>query len=172
MAKLYILCGYPFAGKSTIAKALINKYGFVRVAIDDIKKEQGIVDNVSEEITAEELQGVYDIYQDRIVNNLKSGKSVITDTVAHTRESRDGLRKIAKENNAETVILYVNTPLDIVKERWMKNRNTQERNDVLDKDFNSVVNNFEVPGNDENVKIVSNAMPIEEIYKLIHLVDV
>lgn len=172
MATLYILCGYPFAGKSTIARALIKKYGFVRVAIDDIKRKQGIGNDIDKEIAPEELQKTYDIYHDRIMSNLKLGKSVITDTVAHTRESRDGLRKIAKENNAETVILYVNTPLNKVKKRWMKNRTTQERNDVLDKDFNSVVNDFEVPGNDENVTIISNDMPIEKIYKLIHLADV
>src|SRR5438270_7956448 len=117
MAKLYILCGYPFAGKSTLAKALINKYGFIRVAIDNINSELGVGKDFDKEITPEEWQRTYDVYHDRIANNLKAGKSVIADTVAHTRESRDGLRKIAQESNAETVILYVNTPLEVVKER-------------------------------------------------------
>ena len=166
MATLYILCGYPFAGKSTVARALIKKYGFVRIAIDDIKRERGI-GNIDKEITPEELQKVYDIYHDRIVSNLKSGKSVITDTVAHTRESRDGLRKTAKECHAEAVVLYVNTSLEIVKERWMKNRSAQERADLSDADFNSVVNDFEVPGNDENVTIIPQDTKIEMIYKLV-----
>ena len=163
MAKLYILCGYSFSGKSTVAKALINRYGFVRVALDAINNERGI----SKDITSKELQETYDIYHDRIVNNLKLGKTVITDTVAHERAARDGLRKIAQENNTEAIVLYINTPLEVVKERWMKNRTTQERVDVEDKEFNSVVNDFEIPGSDESPLIITPDMKIEEIYKLI-----
>jgi predicted kinase len=157
MAKLYILCGYPFAGKSTIAKALIERYGFVRIALDEIKSE----------FEGDDLQKAYDTYRDRIIFNLKAGRNVITDTVAHTRESRNGLKKIAADCDADPVILFIDTPIDVVKDRWMQNRVKKERVDVTDEEFNYVTSNFEVPEKEKNVITVSNDMKIEEIYRLI-----
>ncbi len=167
MAKLYILCGYPFAGKSTIARSLIKKFGLVRVALDDINSERGIGKDSHREITSDEWQGTYDIYHNRIVHNLQEGNSVVTDTVGHTKKARNELRKLAKNNNAEAIILYVATPFDIVKERWLNNRQTKNRPDVRDNDFNRVVNDFEIPNTDEDVVTITPDMEIEEIYKLI-----
>lgn len=167
MTTLYILCGYPFAGKSTLAKALIQKFGLTKIAIDEINRELGVGKDFNKPITPQEWQKTYDIYHDRIHDTLKAEKSVIVDTVAHTRKSRDALRKIAHENNAESVVLYVNTPLDIVKERWLKNRIKQEREDVRDTDFNTVINNFEIPSKDENVITIPNDLEIEAICSLL-----
>ena len=33
---LYILCGLPFAGKTTLAKELVKHFGFVHIDIDQI----------------------------------------------------------------------------------------------------------------------------------------
>lgn len=167
MATLYILCGYPFAGKSTLADTLIKKYGFIRVAIDSINDELGIGRDYAVEIAPAEWQRTYDIYHDRIRDNLQASKSVIADTVAHTKVSRDALRNIANECNAKTVILYVNTPLEVAKKRWLDNRINKKRSDVRDSDFNTVANNFESPDTSENVITVPNNMSIKEVYKLI-----
>ena len=39
---LYILCGYAFAGKTTLAKELVSQFDFKRVAIDEINNERGM----------------------------------------------------------------------------------------------------------------------------------
>ena len=39
MNKLYILCGIPFSGKSTLAQALVTKFGYSKIDLDDIKFE-------------------------------------------------------------------------------------------------------------------------------------
>lgn len=33
----YLMVGYPFAGKTTLAKALEKRFGFVRLNIDEVK---------------------------------------------------------------------------------------------------------------------------------------
>lgn len=153
MAKLYILSGYPFAGKSTVARALVDRFGLVRVALDeDVTEDQHVR---------------YDNYRDRVAGNLAKGKSVITDTVGHKRHGRDDLRKLAEENNAEAIVLYVATPVEVAKERWQKNRHTHGRHDVDDDTFYDIVKEFEVPGADENVITITPEMTTEEICSLI-----
>jgi adenylate kinase family enzyme len=43
-SKLYILCGLPFAGKTTLAKELVKRFGFVHIGIDQINTNFGVVD--------------------------------------------------------------------------------------------------------------------------------
>lgn len=44
MPKLFILCGLPFAGKTTLAKELEKQFGWVRLSIDEVKFEFGYED--------------------------------------------------------------------------------------------------------------------------------
>ena len=37
MNKLYILCGIPFSGKTTLAKEIAKQKGFTRIDLDDVK---------------------------------------------------------------------------------------------------------------------------------------
>jgi len=41
-ARLYILCGLPFAGKTTLARAMARRLGFVSIALDDVNSERGV----------------------------------------------------------------------------------------------------------------------------------
>src|SRR5690349_13392248 len=40
--RLYILCGLPFAGKTTLAGVLSDRLGLARLALDDIISEWGV----------------------------------------------------------------------------------------------------------------------------------
>ena len=39
---LYIMCGLPFAGKTTLAKEMVKQLGIERVSIDEINGERGV----------------------------------------------------------------------------------------------------------------------------------
>lgn len=162
MAKLYIISGFPFAGKSTIARTLVDKFKLVRVALDDINVE---LNRDKEELSEDDWQVTYDIYSDRISKNLRAGNSVITDTVAHTKEARDGLRRLAQANNAVAQVIFVATPLETVKQRLQKNRKTLERVDVEDAIFDEITRNFEVPTEDEHAIWVKPDTRLGDIYK-------
>jgi predicted kinase len=153
MKKFYILCGYPFAGKSTIAKTLEEKFGFVRIEMKKYFKDN---DNVDSDKT-------YETYIAQIKHALQQKKSVIIDTVGYNKKGRDDLKKLAEEYHTKPFIIYVNTPLSIVKERWLKNKQTNERHDVSESEFENIENNFEVPTQEENVIIVTPDMKREEI---------
>lgn len=170
MLTLYILCGYPFAGKSTIARELIPALKLARVALDDINSERGVGDNIANAIAEEEWQESYDMYHERIVDNLKAGNSVIVDSVAHKRQNRDALRRLAQENSAQTVVLYVATLANVSRERWLENRHSMRRVDVRDDDFNRIVDQFEVPEADERVVVIEPDLNSQQVLNLVRAV--
>ena len=73
---LYIMCGCPFAGKTTLALALVRQLGLRRVAIDDINEERGIWDDVVG-LTPDEWATTYAEAHRRIDALLAEGHAVI-----------------------------------------------------------------------------------------------
>ncbi|HCI78216.1 MAG TPA: hypothetical protein DHW02_00840, partial [Ktedonobacter sp.] len=152
-----ILCGLPFAGKTTLAKALVRELHLSRVSIDDLNTERGIWDD-EKGLSSEEWTNVYNEAYRRLDALLSQGKSVLDDNANFTREQRDHLRVIAAKYQVPTTVIYVMTPLTEVRRRWQENRQTKVRNDVRDEDFALVVDSFEAPTDDEHVVCYDGVM--------------
>jgi len=166
---LYILCGYPFAGKSTLTKELIDQFGFSLVGIDEINRERGVGQSTGVAVTPEEWDKTYRQAYKRIEQLLGKGKSVIYDATNFTKEQRDIPRKIAQKYNVATKLLFVDVPKEIVYQRLQENRKTNSRFDVKDEDFAQVVDNFQKPSDDENVLIFDGSIPmVDWILQVIH----
>ena len=165
---LYILCGLPFAGKTTLAKALVRELDLSRVSIDDLNNERGIWDD-EKGLSPEEWMDVYNEAYRRIDALLSQGKSVLDDNANFTREQRDHLRAIAANYHVPTTVIYVTTSLSEVRRRWQENRQTKVRSDVRDEDFAQVVDSFEAPTDDEHVVRYDGVMPIEEWIRSVFL---
>ena len=56
--RLIILCGLPFAGKSTLAEALRQRFGWSVIAIDAVNHERGLGANAAP-ITLEQWDATY-----------------------------------------------------------------------------------------------------------------
>lgn len=156
---LYILCGLPFAGKSTLAHALVEQFGFVHIDMDQINKERGFGITGNTSISAEDWAVTYEESYKRTEEALASGKTVIHDSVNFTRVQRDTLRTIARAHNIPATVIYVDTPREIAKKRWQHNRMIKGRNDVRDEDFAEVADNFQAPTEDERVLYFDQSMP-------------
>jgi predicted kinase len=158
---LYILCGFPFAGKTTLAKALVGALGINRVAIDDINTERGVWDD-ERGLSAEEWTNTYNEAYRRIEAFLSRGESVIDDSGNFTRELREHLRTIAQRYGACTMIIYVDISLSEAQRRWQENRQTAVRADVRDEDFAYALEHFEPPTEDEQALRYDGTIPVEE----------
>lgn len=159
---LYILCGLPFAGKTTLAKELVKRFGWVRVDLDQINDERGLGGLGNDDISDEDWRITYQMSYDRVDQALKKGKTVINDTANFTREQRDKLRAIADKHDVPAKVIYVNVPDSVARKRWQENRITKNRYDVKDEDFAEVADNFQKPSEDENVIDYDQSLPIEE----------
>jgi predicted kinase len=147
---LYALCGLPFAGKSTLATALAKNIGAVAVRLDAINHERGLgLDGSS--IPSLEWQRTYDEAYRRIADQLDGGQSVIFDHGNFTRAERERVRSIGAHAGALVQIIHVLVSPEVARRRWLRNRQTRERYDLRDDDFDLVVRIFEPPDGEPEV---------------------
>jgi predicted kinase len=158
MAELYIMSGLPFAGKSTLTKALINRFGFSLVGLDEINRERGIGFH-GKPVAPQEWEITYKEAYRRIGQLLSEGKSVIYDATNFTRQQRDEPKQIAQKHNACAKVIYVHVSKDEAMRRWRENRQTSNRPDVKDEDFAQVADNFQVPT--EEIILLTHSQEIE-----------
>jgi predicted kinase len=161
MPRVYILCGLPFAGKTTLARALAQHLDLPRVSIDEINGERGLgFDNAP--IASEDWDITYAESYRQLDKHLRAGCSVIYDAANFTRAERDKARAVAAQSGSDTCVIYVTTPKPLVRQRWLLNRLTHKRNDIRDDYFANVITQFEPPTEDENVLPYSNEQGVDE----------
>ena len=166
MNKLYILCGIPFSGKTTLAKAIEKEMGYVRVDLDEVKFEMYSKDALDVDLKQEDWDRVYQEMYKRIESLLRQGKTVIHDTGNFTRHERTLVKQIAeKVGGVEIYTIFVDTPYEIARQRLLTNRRKGKRFDVSDKDFETTVREMETPGPDENTLVYKYNTPINEWIK-------
>lgn len=149
--KLYIFCGIPFSGKTTLVKILAEKLDYSRVDLDEVKFElfgKGITDK---ELEQKDWDAVYLEMYKIIEFLLRKGETVIHDTGNFTKHERDLVKQIADKLGISTIIVFVDTPREVAYERLLNNRKNKDRFDVDDGDFDGAVKEMEAPTNEENV---------------------
>ena len=122
---LYILCGLSFAGKTTLGKAFVKKFGYETVDVDVTKENlysKGLKDD---DLTHDQWVKIYDETDREIEKYLKEGKSVLDDSRNFRKFERTHARKIAEKCNSDFVTIYVKTPEEVVRQRWIENKKNQ-----------------------------------------------
>jgi predicted kinase len=158
---LYVLCGLPFAGKSTLAAALAERLRIPAVRLDVINHELGFgLDGAA--ILPHEWDRTYAEAYRRLSQHLASGQSAIFDHANFTRAERDRARALAREHGATTRVIHVPVSEAEARARLLANRARGQRYDVRDEDFALVVEHFEAPvGEPDAVRYGADA-PLEE----------
>lgn len=149
MNKLFIICGLSFAGKSTLGKAIVERFGYEEVDVDDTKVTLHGSDIEDEDLTQEEWDGIYEETDNQIVKYLNSGKNVVDASRNFRKAERDHIRAIVNKIGHEVVTIYMDTPEPVVRQRWQENRKKPSRRDMTDKDFEAILRVMEPPAADE-----------------------
>lgn len=110
---LYMMLGYPGAGKTTTAKIIAELTGAVHLTSDVIRLELFPLP----EFTEEEHQTLYEIIDKRAEDLLLAGKSVIYDANLNRFEHRDQKYSICRKVKARSVLVWVQTPVEVAKKR-------------------------------------------------------
>lgn len=161
MPELYLLCGLSFAGKTTLAKALEQRFDFARVDIDAINTRRG-VGLSGEPVAQDDWDKTYAEGFKELEAYLREGRSVLFDDANFMRAQRDFLRTIAAKYDASTHVIYLDVSATEARERQLRNRATRQRYDVRDDDFAHVVTNFEPPTPDEHVLRYNPLQSVDE----------
>jgi predicted kinase len=150
LTSLYAFCGLPFAGKSTAAKALSERTGWPIVQLDAINAEYGVGLNGSS-IALEDWQRTYAEAYRRLANCLADGQTVIFDHGNFSRRERDAVRETARAAGANVRFIYVRISVHEARQRLLRNRETHDRHDVRDDNFEQALEMFHPPDHEADV---------------------
>jgi len=162
MKTLYIMCGVGFSGKSTLSKMIAEHLHATLVSQDGMffEKEKELNLNVDSE---EQWKMLLGMCRDKIKEELGKGNSVVFDDTSLRFSHREKLRNIAKEADAESKVVFLDTPIEIQKQRQEHNKNTKERHDVKQEYLDQTIAELEVPTLDENVIVVKPGYDFDEV---------
>jgi len=106
--------------------------------------------------------------QSEVEKALRENYSVVYDDNNPKFEHREELREVAKNSNAESVVIYLNTPIEVIKSREYANRETGARHDVSPANFQKVLEQFEPPSREENVLEFNPDTELKEFLRLLN----
>lgn len=115
MATLYLMVGYPGAGKTTISQYISELTGAEHIWVDH-ERHKLFSSPTHSEHENRELYNRLNIDTDHL---LRDGISVIFDTSFNHYRDREYLRSIATKNNANTVVIWLTTSKELSKSRAM-----------------------------------------------------
>lgn len=153
---LFILCGFPYAGKSFVAKELKKSTDVFYVAIDDIFHRQGFDWNTNTLPNNDEWRNIFDESYEISKSALQEGKNVLYDSTNQTVASRDKLREVAYSVGAETKVIYVQCSPETVWKRWEKSTLEKSRPSVSINLVQTTIDQFEATTVAENVITIIN----------------
>lgn len=146
--RLYLMLGYPGAGKTTASKIISNMTGAVHIWADH--ERQLMFKNPSH--SQIESNTLYDHLNKRTKELLADGHSVVFDTSFNRYKDRQHLRAIADKYGAKTIVIWINTSKNLSQKR-ATHENQAIRNHhpaVMGKEeFLKIISHFEPPRQDE-----------------------
>ncbi|GAC1502142.1 MAG: hypothetical protein NVS1B10_06800 [Candidatus Saccharimonadales bacterium] len=154
--KLYLMVGFPGAGKTTVAQLIADTTGAIHICSDIERHKMFRRPTHSEP----ESINLYNKLNTQTADWLHEGKSVVFDTNFNFYQDREKLRKIAARLGAETVIVWVTTPLKIAQDRAVNSnekRNGYELNMTKDQ-FENIVRKLEQPRTNEMVMKIDGSL--------------
>jgi predicted kinase len=150
MPTLYILCGLPGAGKTTLAKAITQQRNIAYVSLEHIKADEGFfVDDA--EVPDADWPGIEDVVHASLLMPLRLGRDVVYDASNLKRRQRDDLRALAASRNFGSRVIYVAIPEATARQRAP---------DAID----AALAGFEEPTKDEDVIVYA---PTQDVSKWI-----
>ena len=153
---LFILCGFPYAGKSYIVSQIRPQADIKVVSIDDIFIAKGFDWDTNVLPGMNEWEQIFNKSYEKTKDNLLQGRSVLYDSTNQTVASRNKLREIAESVGADSCVLYIKTPVETVWQRWEGNQNNPTRS-VVNRDLvQQIIDMFEEPTEDERPLTILN----------------
>lgn len=113
MTKLYLMLGYPGAGKTTAAKIIHELTGAVHISSDILRVKMFPHPDFSQT----EHNHLYRVLDERVTEALNAGQDAIYDANLNRHRHRIEKYQICEATGAEPVLLWVQTPKELAKTR-------------------------------------------------------
>lgn len=163
-ATLYLMLGYPGAGKTTVAKVLSELTGAEHVWADKERRERIGQPTYSHQENTE----LYERLNKEVEQLIAKNKDVIFDTNFSFFKDRLKLTNIAKKYGAKTIVVWVKTDKSLAKERSIKDAHQQPTRllgDMTIQDFERISEGIEEPRPNEVVITIDGTKVTPEYIK-------
>jgi hypothetical protein len=84
MRTLYLMCGFSFSGKSTLARKIIERLRCAYISLDDINAERGLWGG--DGISVEEWERTHALARERLATWMATRKDALVDDVNNLRK--------------------------------------------------------------------------------------
>jgi predicted kinase len=144
---LYLMLGYPGAGKTTVAGIISEVTGAVHLSSDELR--QKMFDKP--EFTEAEHSKLYAELDRQTEELLGEGKSVIYDANLNRYQHRQEKYDICERTGARPVLIWLKTPRELAKERakHLSRQHLWPSNETPDAMFERIAGIIEPPTADE-----------------------
>ncbi|GHO49157.1 ATP-binding protein [Ktedonospora formicarum] len=151
MNTLYLMCGAPFSGKTTLAKHIVTRTQSDYISLDDLMRQRGF--DLTHPQPGEEWEKTHQLCIQLLHSLMQKGVNIVLDDTNFLKWLRDRFRNVASEHHYQVVIVYLAIPVAELKKRRQQVLATQERNYLVDENFYPVIEQFETPNETENTII-------------------
>lgn len=147
MATLYLMLGYPGAGKTTIAGIIHELTGAVHLSSDEMRLQ--LFEKPA--FSPEEHAALYKSLDEKTEELLRAGKDVIYDANLNRRQHRQEKYDICQKSDAKPVLVWVQTAKDLSKQRATHGERLHlvPQGETLEQMFDRIAGIIEEPGTDE-----------------------
>lgn len=131
--KLYILCGEAFSGKSTLSKNIAEYFDAKIVGRDEIyfaTEKLLELEHTPDEDDSSLWKNMWPLVLQGVKNHFLLGNSVVIDDNCLYRTQRDELRTTAKEAGVQSILIFLDIPTEVLKQRKEENKISKTRHDV------------------------------------------
>lgn len=160
---LYIMTGLPYSGKSTLARELAKRFGFVIVSVDKIMDRENMW-RAGHPTQSDWNQAYSEAYKS-IEKQLKQGKNIVFDCGNLPRHERETPRSIAQNLGVESKLIYLKIDTTELSKRRQENELTKKRGHLDDEEMEMARKLWEEPKPEENPIIFSQKSDLDEWIK-------
>lgn len=158
--ELIALCGLAFSGKSTMARRIAEATGAELVSYDAINARRGFDGGTVMDDQEWEKTSLMAAASARAV--LASGRRVVVDDTFSHRFLRKRFAAVAQAAGAPFVLLFVDTPLEVIEARIAENARTKDRHHIAPDVFAAHRARFQFPEPEERAVRLTGADDLEK----------
>ncbi|MBD3275001.1 MAG: AAA family ATPase [Candidatus Marinimicrobia bacterium] len=170
--KIYIFCGLPASGKTTLAERMSKFFDTDRISSDGTRRE--IADMISAEPGVQEpgegiyregmKNRVYGRMAEKTLEQLREGKSVVLDASFSNKRWRDMIRQLADKEEAKYLFIECKAPQDHLKERLKSREKKETLSDARIQHLESIRNDFENFSESEQIIQIDTTQKIKDSF--------
>ena len=160
MKMLYLLCGMPFSGKTTLGKCVAQYLNSPYISLDEINEARGLFGGNG--IAVEEWEKTHSLAMQQLQDLMQSGEDIVLDDTSCFRWLRDRFRNFGSHYGYQTIIIFLDISLSKIWNRIEENEKTQARHQVKQDIIQEMAKTFEYPQHDEATIKYTGEQIIEE----------